>query len=100
MRELPQWRSSVLANPNTTSEGEALRMWLHERERRASGEETTSEKKKRREKKHRTPPHVSAQAELQENAKENARVSMQTPAAPVSTLQLPNTICQLWRPQD
>lgn len=51
MCELPQWRSSVLVNPNTTSEGEALRMWLHERERRASGEETTSEKKKKEGKK-------------------------------------------------
>lgn len=105
MCELPQWCSSVLANPNTTSEGEALRMWLHERERRASGEETTSEKKKKggKKKHHRTPPRVSAHAELQENAKKKkkpARVSMQTPAAPVSTLQLPNTICQLWRPQD
>lgn len=75
MCELPQWRSSILVNPNTTSEGEALRMWLHERERRASGEETTSEKKKKRKKKkHRTPPHVSAHAELQENAKKCACV--------------------------
>lgn len=74
MCELPQWRSSVLANLNTTSEGEALRMWLHERERRASGEETTSEKKKKEGKKNRTPPRVSAHAELQENAKKGSCV--------------------------
>lgn len=100
MCELPQWRSSILVNPNTTSEGEALRMWLHERERRASGEETTSEKKKKGRKKNTEHLPMSRPMPNFRKMQKNARVSMQTPAAPVSTLQLPNTICQLWRPQD